>query len=348
MKKILSLWLFCFLLSFGGVYAADVMQFQGDWVDSFSYNTEDVVHFDIDGSAYVALGPCLGVAPSDDPLCWALLVAGVQGPAGPQGPAGDPGGPVGPQGPQGPVGPAGPQGIKGDTGNTGSQGLQGVKGDTGNTGSQGPQGIQGLTGATGAQGPQGPNGYVHVHADFTNWGYYLYSSNTIVSNCPTNWSCNLSQGSFVWTITASRDQLNVVKSVPTNSDWSIVSGVSGASISSLFSEGMLMVDTSTGKYVVFTWVVDPSGYSYIHVQRYQGANGGTETFHQFCAPVHYFAIGRNNNTLYFLVSDDGQIYTTIYSEAVGTYLNPNYGGVRFAPGSGVLGSWQYYDLSTVN
>lgn len=162
-KKIIVGFVYFFFLCIyvSVLFGADVMEFQGDWVDSYSYGTEDVVHYS-DGSAYVALGPCLGVPPPDDVLCWAILVnagsggGGIPGPTGPQGPQGLVG-VTGAQGIEGIPGPTGSQGPQGPVGATGAQGIQGIPGSTGSQGPQGPQGLQGLAGVDGATGPAGPD-----------------------------------------------------------------------------------------------------------------------------------------------------------------------------------------------
>jgi Collagen triple helix repeat (20 copies) len=104
---------------------------KGEWNDSTSYITDDVVFFA--GSAYAALQTNINVPPPTLGT-WDLLVE-----------KGDDGA----VGPQGPLGPAG---------RDGAPGVAGVKGDIGLQGPEGPMGSQGFPGPTGPVGPSGPQG----------------------------------------------------------------------------------------------------------------------------------------------------------------------------------------------
>jgi hypothetical protein len=153
MKYILSLFLSLMIVS--SALCADVLQYQGLWSDNYVYETQDIVT-GLDGSAYVALGPSLGMSPDVDPVDWAILAS-----------KGDTGA-IGPTGPQGPPG----EGV-GIPGATGPQGLTGATGATGAQGNQGLQGIQGMAGGgvfydlTGLSGDYILNSGEHAVINFT-------------------------------------------------------------------------------------------------------------------------------------------------------------------------------------
>lgn len=127
--------------------AGTSFSWQGNWLYSASYATNDVVAFS--GRSYIAIQNPSSLQDPTDSNYWELLAdKGADGAAGPQGTIGA----AGPQGMTGPDGPQGPAGVDGDDGSQGIQGLIGLTGD------QGPQGIQGPLGPDGATGPQGDPG----------------------------------------------------------------------------------------------------------------------------------------------------------------------------------------------
>ena len=100
------------------------MTFQDEWVNTTTYQVDDVVTHS--GETWIAVAASTNVEPTaGNAAQWAKLAAkGDPGPTGPQGSEG----PAGPTGPQGPAGPAGPQGPEGPTGPQGAQGPTGPQG----------------------------------------------------------------------------------------------------------------------------------------------------------------------------------------------------------------------------
>ena len=117
-----------------------------------------------DGSSYLNIKPCTGIAPPNTEYWLRIAAKGDKGQKGEKGKPGEKG-ETGAQGVQGPPGPKGDPFSYGDfteeqlealTGPAGPQGPTGPQGIQGQPGPQGPQGIPGETGATGPQGPAGP------------------------------------------------------------------------------------------------------------------------------------------------------------------------------------------------
>ena len=107
--------------------------YQGNWIDSTTYQPYDVVTYDGDTwiTPTVSINQIPGVAGD-----WYLFTSkGAQGSQGAQGP-------------QGVQGNQGNQGFQGGQGNQGVQGTQGFQGAQGAQGSQGYQGNQGSTGTS--------------------------------------------------------------------------------------------------------------------------------------------------------------------------------------------------------